>query len=177
MPAAALNPKAMRPADIALLQMGLISPSQTDDATASSDKSVPLAAAVMDIDDPSDPIIQYYVADHSLGMSSGKLAAQAAHAATLSVSDLERKRMVASDTAEIRDYETWLSSDMRKVVLRGSNKDLIRLEEAGGYAVRDNGNTEIAPGSLTVVALRPMPKSQAAPLVKRLQVYRDKAAQ
>lgn len=167
-PSASFSPVAMRPADEVLVQMGLM-PMPVSTSAGVPETMSPLTL----VSEPSlDPIIQYYIVDHTLEMSAGKLAAQAAHAATLSVSDLERRRITRSDSVEVRDYEAWLNADMRKVVLRGNNRDLLRLEEAGGYAVRDNGRTELVSGSLTVVALRPMPKSAAAPLVKRLQVYK-----
>ena len=119
-----------------------------------------------------DPIVQYYVVDAGLGMSPGKLGAQTAHAATLSVIDMERLEQTSPDDVRVQDYASWLNTGMRKIVLRGSHAELAHLEQEGGYAVRDHGHTELEPGSLTVVALWPMRKSVAKPLVKRLQVYK-----
>ena len=124
-----------------------------------------------DAADP-DPYIQYYVVDVTLRLSPGKIGAQTAHAATLAVLDLERRRTVEPDSLEAQDFHAWLGTDMAKIILAGKEADLERLEQAGGYGVRDHGHTEVAPGTLTVVALRPMRKSQARPLVKRLQLYR-----
>ena len=93
-----------------------------------------------------------------LGMSSGKMCAQAAHAslqAALKVikSDKLFKKAV---------FEGWKSQGMKKVVLRVESKEELfnykDLAERSGIktaAIQDAGMTEIPEGTYTAVALGP----------------------
>jgi PTH2 family peptidyl-tRNA hydrolase len=116
-----------------------------------------------------DPSVQYFVVNADLNMSPGKIAAQVAHGATLTMLAMLDTPDAPAGPPVGAHLAPWLASGMRKVVLRGRERDLLALEAQGGTAVRDHGHTEVPPNSLTVVALAPMPKSVARPLVKRLQ--------
>ncbi|MFE8699574.1 aminoacyl-tRNA hydrolase [Cytobacillus sp. FJAT-54145] len=118
----------------------------------------------------NDEIIQYYVVNKDLNMSVGKVAAQVAHGATLCTLD-----MVSSNGSRFPDYfhyfVDWYKTGMKKVVLRGTQKDLEVLKESGFYSIRDAGKTEIPEGSLTVVVLPPMPKLLSKRFVEQYSVY------
>ena len=105
-------------------------------------------------------IVQYFVVNKELNMSPGKIAVQVAHVATIIT------------IKHIEDYMfwKWFNSDQKKIILKGKQKDLERLIKQGFYYVRDLGLTEIEEGSLTVVGLYPMWKSEAQKYVKRLQL-------
>lgn len=148
-----------------------------------------------------DPIVMYLIVHESLGMSTGKTAAQCAHASqmltlsyfrmkeasskvqkALSVPKMEPKDRSEGSAiyAEMAPYISimgeWLNSSFRKVVLRASDKEWAKLKEEfkdkNMVMVVDAGLTEIAAGSETVIGLWPMRKSQVPKTVKRLQVLK-----
>jgi peptidyl-tRNA hydrolase len=109
-----------------------------------------------------DELIQYYVVNQDLNMSTGKVAAQVAHVATI----------IAMYEGGNDNFHNWFQkSDQKKIILKGKQKDLEKLIDQGFYYIRDNGLTEIPAGSLTVAGLPPMPKSEAQQYVKRLRLY------
>lgn len=118
-----------------------------------------------------EEIVQYYVVNKELNMSAGKIAAQAAHAATIaSVDILANSEKKGSE--QIQWFSDWYTKQgMKKIVLKGTRKDLENLEQAGFYSIRDSGLTEIEKGSLTVVALPPMPRDTAKKYTKHLSLY------
>lgn len=102
-------------------------------------------------------IVQYFVVNSDLKMGPGKVAAQVAHAATISTIN-----MVSANNCQFPDYFNyfveWYQTGMSKIVLKGNDRQLQRLKENGFYSIRDAGLTEVAAGSLTVVTLPPMPR-------------------
>lgn len=108
-------------------------------------------------------IVEYFVVNSELNMSVGKVAVQVAHAATIITVEKSNKKWDL--------FWQWYESDQKKIILRGKQKDLERLIDAGFYYIRDNGLTEIPSGSLTCVGLPPMLKRDAQKYVKRLQLY------
>lgn len=92
-----------------------------------------------------------------LGMSKGKLCAQAAHGA------LSAYRQALEGSGEQRgNARAWEGGGQTKVVLRvDSEAGLLALREAGRAKglpmglVRDAGRTEVAPGTITCLALGP----------------------
>lgn len=104
-----------------------------------------------------DPIVMYLIVHESLGMSTGKTAAQAAHASQMltlkyfemkELSSTIQKRMqpllnappegdqmerlkaaYASMAKPISIMGEWLNSSFRKVVLRASDKEWAKLKE------------------------------------------------
>jgi peptidyl-tRNA hydrolase len=117
-----------------------------------------------------DELIQYFVVNSELNMSAGKVAAQVAHVATIIAFDYGHYQH-SYDSERFDVFEQWYKNDMKKIILKGKQKDLEKLIEKGFYFIRDNGLTEIPPNSLTVVGLQPMPKSEAQQYVKRLRLY------
>lgn len=104
-----------------------------------------------------------------LGMSPGKMAVQAAHAAVGLMLDVERKY-----AGLMTAYE---NSAMPKIAVRAKTQaDLNAVEveaRAFGipyYVVRDAGRSEIEPGTKTVVAFGPALRSQHPSGLKRLQL-------
>jgi len=109
-----------------------------------------------------DELVEYFVVNSELNMSCGKIAAQVGHVATMIAIGKNNKRWDL--------FWQWYESDQKKIILRGKQKDLEKLIGQGFYFIRDNGLTEIPYGSLTVVGLPPMLKSDAQKFVKRLQL-------
>jgi PTH2 family peptidyl-tRNA hydrolase len=113
-------------------------------------------------------IVQYFVVNSEVKMSTGKIAAQVAHAETMILIDMclfkESKENIKLLWDWYNDYE------QKKIILSGKEKDLIKLIDKGFYRVVDNGYTEIPKGTLTVVGLPLMRRSEAQKYIKRLQL-------
>jgi len=92
-------------------------------------------------------------------MSSGKIGAQIAHASRMS-NERDRENPI---------YKEWFNNCMKTVVMKGDEKDLLKLESQGFISVHDNGLTEIPSGSLTVVVLDVMTRIEAKQFTKKLQ--------
>jgi PTH2 family peptidyl-tRNA hydrolase len=108
-------------------------------------------------------IVQYFIVNYELNMSSGKAMAQVGHVARIST-----LRYQDTDI-----FKEWNSSDApRIVILRGKEKDLLKLIEQDFVFIRDKGFTEVPPDSLTAVVLPPMRKIDAQVYIKRLQIYK-----
>ncbi|GMK40561.1 peptidyl-tRNA hydrolase [Paenibacillus sp. CCS19] len=105
-------------------------------------------------------LIEYFVVNNELNMSAGKVAAQVAHVATIIA--MNEKNQTFSD---------WFYKDQRKIILRGKEKDLLKLIELGAYHIRDNGHTEVPPNSLTCVGFAPNTKEAMKPYIGRLRLY------
>jgi PTH2 family peptidyl-tRNA hydrolase len=107
-----------------------------------------------------------------LGMSKGKLCAQAAHAAVSAF----RAASVGSD-AQRAALRAWLRSGQAKVVLRVEGEAaLAALQGAGrerglpAVSVHDAGRTQVEAGSLTCVALGPGSGDDVAALTGHLKL-------
>ena len=94
---------------------------------------------------------QAIVARRDLGMGTGKLAAQVAHAS-----------LSAHEDADDRTRTAWKGEGQRKVVLRAeSESELFELADAAERAglpnavVRDAGHTQLDPGTVTTLAVGP----------------------
>jgi PTH2 family peptidyl-tRNA hydrolase len=98
---------------------------------------------------------QVLVLRSDLGMSPGKMAAQAAHASLL-----------AHDAAPEEARRIWKKTGAKKVALKVATlKELLRLrDEARGMGlpfglVEDAGHTELPPGSVTALGIGPAPEA------------------
>ena len=94
---------------------------------------------------------QAIVARTDLGMGTGKLAAQVAHAS-----------LSAYEDADERTRKAWKGEGQKKVVLKGSGEDQLfeladRAEREGlpNAVIRDAGHTQLDPGTATTVAIGP----------------------
>lgn len=134
-----------------------------------------------------DPIVMYLVVRESLGMGTGKTAAQCAHASqmlllkyvrfthesTLLASNPDWDDHTDSDYNWVPLFKDWLDTSFRKVVLRADDKEWMKLKELPNHVVViDAGLTEIASGSETVIGFFPMHKSQVPKVIKKLQVLK-----
>ena len=97
---------------------------------------------------------QAIVARTDIGMGTGKLAAQVAHA---SLSAYER--------ADSEDQRRWKTGGQKKVVLKGDSErtlhELAALADREGLAnaiIRDAGHTQLDPGTVTTLAVGPAPE-------------------
>jgi len=146
-----------------------------------------------------DPIVMYLIVRERLGMSTGKTAAQCAHASQMltleffEMKDKSRalqkkiqetteedelivmKAMYAEQSRKLSIFGEWMSSSFRKVVLRADDKEWLKIQkDYGGHMITviDAGLTEIEAGSETVIGLWPMRKSQRPKTIQRLQVLK-----
>jgi PTH2 family peptidyl-tRNA hydrolase len=110
-----------------------------------------------------DELVQYFIVNEEVRMSAGKLAVQVAHVAT----------QMAIEHGEDESFKKWHSSELhKKVVLQCKEKDLLKLIDDGFAHTRDAGLTEIPAGTLTVVGLPPMKRSEAKKIVGRFQLFK-----
>jgi len=127
----------------------------------------------------STPFKLVLVVRTDLGMRTGKIAAQVAHAAVGTVMDLQEQAAEQSSASSvnassslsavlaansIRALSSWLEQGQAKVVLQiGSASAMHALEERARsrglatHIVADAGRTQIAAGSETVLAVGPGP--------------------
>jgi PTH2 family peptidyl-tRNA hydrolase len=121
----------------------------------------------------SDKVSDYSMAlvvNASLGMSAGKVAAQAAHGAVkASLLAQERRPEVLSQ---------WLSQGGRKICLRFTEESEVQALQRRAekrriqtVEVRDAGLTEVPTDSLTVVVLGPGSSSKIEQLTSGLRLY------
>ena len=110
---------------------------------------------------------QAIVARTDIGMGTGKLAAQVAHAS-----------LSAYEDAGTSAQNDWKSGGQKKIVLKGSGeKQLQRLadearREALPYAlVRDAGHTELEPGTATTMAVGPATDEEIDAVTGELSLY------
>lgn len=116
-------------------------------------------------------LVQYFIVNQDLIMSKGKTAAQVAHAATLSTINLMSSQSTFSERHD--DFVEWVQTGMKKIILKGKQAELERLEKRGFLSIRDSGLTEIKSGSLTVIALPPMGKFEAKEIVGHLTLLKN----
>jgi len=128
-----------------------------------------------------DPLVMYFIVNETLGMGTGKVAAQCAHAAQMILLNYFHfyKMDIESNVNELPPFsretfeliEEWLNVSFRKVVLKADNKewDKIKNEYSKKVIVIDAGLTEVNSGSETVIGLYPMKKSERPKLIKKLR--------
>ena len=125
-------------------------------------------------------IVQYFVVNNEIKISTPKLSAQIGHVATIITHEIT-KLMYQSLNGEyinpnilisIDDWKQWYNNgkNQKKIILRGKEKQLLKLIDQGFYYIRDKGLTELSNGTLTAVGLPPMKRSEAQKYIKRLQL-------
>ncbi|MFB6092360.1 MAG: peptidyl-tRNA hydrolase Pth2 [Haloquadratum sp.] len=110
---------------------------------------------------------QAIVARTDLGMGTGKLAAQVAHAS-----------LSAYEDADERTRSRWKGEGQKKVVLKADGEEaLFRLaddaEQLGlpNAVVRDAGHTQLDPGTVTCLAVGPAPDDDVDRVTGDLSLY------
>ena len=126
----------------------------------------------------SDTMIMYILANTTLKMGKGKIAAQCCHGACRVVRILEQLPVKPSW------YSKWYHQGTTKVVLKCDEPTMMDILARYGtivsktriaddiwcVPVNDAGRTQIAAGSLTVLAFRPMLKEEAPDCIKMLKL-------
>lgn len=113
---------------------------------------------------------QAIVLRSDLGMSKGKIAAQAGHAA-VSAAEKTRKE-------HFEWWSAWLKEGQCKVAVKAkSERELVELERSAKklglpYAlITDRGLTELPPGTITCLGIGPAPSSEIDKLTGKLSLF------
>lgn len=129
-----------------------------------------------------DPIALYIVVRTSLNMSVGKIAAQCSHASNkiimhyFTAQVLKAKvhnddRFPKVELDHIKMTTEWFSNHRRIIVLAANEQEWNTIKTEFGRQceiVKDNGITELDPGTETALALWPQYKSTVSKTIKRL---------
>lgn len=120
-----------------------------------------------------NPIAQYIIVRDDLGMSRGKMCAQASHC----VGMLFLKYAEVKNQKEGYLFKEWLKTGMRKIVLAADSREWSKIEAQFGedpfaYITHDAGVTEVEAGTATACAIFPMHKKDAPKTIKRLQTLK-----
>jgi len=94
-------------------------------------------------------MLMYLIVNNDLSMKKGKIAAQVGHAVGLYVDRVYTKNI------EKDNYDIWMNEEIMKIVLKASEqtiRDMLSKDDSI-IKVIDNGHTQIAPNSLTVICL------------------------
>ncbi len=123
--------------------------------------------------DQADEVVQYLLIRADLKLAKGKAIAQAGHGVQLAIRAVER----AGDEASTRHLE-WEGGSYTKIALKVNDQadlDQIagRLAQDGVIHAKaiDEGRTAVEPGTTTVLALQPLPKSIARKYVGAFLLY------
>ena len=112
-------------------------------------------------------LVMYIVINKDLGMSSGKIAAQASHSCT----EYLVHTLTIGEEAERTKMFEWYNDAQKKIVLGAHQKVMEKLEkDSRFFAIYDNGLTEIPSGSLTAICLGVHKKEDIKNVIKRLQL-------
>ncbi|MFC7071122.1 peptidyl-tRNA hydrolase Pth2 [Halobaculum lipolyticum] len=110
---------------------------------------------------------QAIVVRTDLGMGTGKLAAQVAHASLSAYEDTDAKTRTA-----------WKGEGQKKVVLKGAGEsqlfelaDKARREGLPNAVIRDAGHTQLDPGTVTALAVGPGEESIVDKVTGDLSLY------
>jgi len=118
----------------------------------------------------SGEIVMYIIVNKEIKMSSGKLAAQAAHSAVKAIQLV----LTHDEHSDMRTYyNEWNRASYTKIVLKASQYEIeqfIKEHPSICCWTVDEGRTEIPKGSLTTLALIPLPREIAQEYVKNLKL-------
>nr|CAI5819021.1 unnamed protein product [Callosobruchus analis] len=122
-----------------------------------------------EFDDPRDEYRLIMAIRNDLKMQKGKVAAQCGHAAVAAYAKaLERPKLL----------KRWLKYGGTKIAVRiDSEEELLELDKKArqlnvlSSIIRDAGQTQVAPGSRTVIAIGPAPKSILDKITGHLKLY------
>lgn len=110
-------------------------------------------------------LVQYYLVNTDLGMSTGKIGAQIAHASMI----------IALRDQYQENFQVWREIDMKKIVLAATEDRMREIIDENPTVVKiiDKGFTEIEPNSLTVIGFPVMTRREAYKWVHGLHTLRD----
>lgn len=118
---------------------------------------------------------QVIVVRKDLGLSAGKIAAQAAHASSGAILDLHYNYL-PSRVKHI--LQCWKDSGMKKVVLKVNSESEIleiqkQLEYAGfsTYLVKDAARTQLKEPAITALGVEPSSEEAVDKITKHLSLY------
>jgi len=125
-------------------------------------------------------IVQYFIVNSEIKISAPKLSVQIGHVATIITHEITKimyqplngEYINPNILINIDDWIKWYDNgkNQKKIILAGKEKQLLKLIDQGFYYIRDNGNNELPPLTLTAVGLPPMKRSEAQKYIKRLQL-------
>lgn len=132
----------------------------------------------------NDPVVMYLVVNKRLGLSPGKIAAQIGHCVEKISSYHEDDVTIATDdycysayiekenlNKRLDDYQEYKDTGTTKIVLGIDDPPIwAQLKELTDFVVVDEGRTECAPNSETVIGFFPMHKSIAPDVIKGLKL-------
>lgn len=129
----------------------------------------------------TNPIVMYIIVREELGMSIGKCCAQVGHAVQAALIhyfkalaiDAKLHCLPQNEIDHTKLTTDWLANGSTKVILRADEKEWLGLKTEFSkdiFVVRDNGKTELEPGTETVMSMMPMRKSGVSKSIKRLQL-------
>lgn len=116
---------------------------------------------------------QVIIVNEEVIMSTGKIAAQVAHAATKAVTDLFQKSFIYNKLETDPNYRllidtyfegpllTWIQNDHKKIVVKASYNEMTEIYNAAielkipAAFIIDNGHTELNPFTPTCAAIGP----------------------
>lgn len=123
--------------------------------------------------DSPDEIVMYILMRTDLSMQKGKMVAQGGHAVHLAIRAVEK----SGSAAAAEWMRTWEAGSYPKIALKLEGHEWFSwlataLSDAGVIhaVVVDEGRTVVEPGTVTAVALQPMPKSRAKEYVGKMKL-------
>ena len=125
-------------------------------------------------------VVMYLVARSSLNMSAGKIGAQIGHAVQMLMCDYLPDKHRSLTTEEYERHQLvreWLYGEYGKIVLVASDDEFMQLhleyDDNCYFIVVDNGHTEVAPKSETLIGFWPMRRCNRSKTLKRLKRLGD----
>lgn len=135
----------------------------------------------------TDELVMYLIVNDSLQMSPGKMAAQVGHAVDLlcemqsdygsictgyqlGYTDCSSETFSYSRLQE-ELFKQWRQQSRAKIILKANEIEWEKLKIIAEVKVQDEGRTEVAPGSITVLGFWPMIKSNAPKIIQFLKKY------
>lgn len=123
---------------------------------------------------PEDRVYMYLVANTSLDMSGSKIGIQIGHGLQLFMQQIAGPMSlpVFGHLAYEARIKEWLATRYGKILLGADAKEFEKAKELQEthVTVVDDGHTEVAPGSETLLVFYPMRKSERPALLKRLRL-------
>jgi peptidyl-tRNA hydrolase len=131
-----------------------------------------------------DPIVMYLIVNVDLNMGCGKIASQCGHGVMkmtlcyFNTKDICCYEPFSQAPDWVYIFDDWLDTSFRKIVLRANQREFDKLKqelhtiEVPFEVVKDNGLTEVAPGSETVIGVYPMYKSKCPKIIRKLQALK-----